>query len=245
MSQGIGLTAVQSERGEGAPVSELIGMPVRNTALLALVSAVMLVIWSVVLGSIAALRRGRPTDTLIQSVTLLWLALPEFVLGSILIILFAFVWPILPAVTFDVTLEGLVLPMLALLLGSVASTARLIRVGMLQVLESNYVVCARLRGLPEHRVIGRYVLPNSIAPSLQALAMIMSSFVGGVVVVEYLFGYPGLGTGFVSAVEGRDYPVVQAYAVLLAGFYIVVNLAADLIQVATNPRLRASVTKRT
>ncbi len=139
------------------------------------------------------------------------------------------------------TPEALVLPVATLVLGMLGVTARLVRVGVLETLGSNHVMSARLRGIPEPRVIRSHVLPTALGPSLQALAIATGIFVGGVVVIEYLFGYPGIGTGFVSAVAGRDYPVVQAYTLLLAGAYIVANVVADTITAITNPRIRASL----
>jgi peptide/nickel transport system permease protein len=231
--------AFAGQRGSGTPVTTLVGPPLLNTLVLASISFTLLVAGSLLLGTAAALRRASTLDSTIQVVTLLFIAMPEFVLGAVLIILFAFVWPVLPAVSLTVSPAALVLPVATLVLGMLGVTARLVRVSVIEVLNTNYVFNARLRGIPEARVIRSHVLPNALGPALQVLAITTGIFVGGVVVVEYLFGYPGIGTGLVNAVAGRDYPVVQAYALILAGTYIAANLIADAITALTNPRLRA------
>jgi peptide/nickel transport system permease protein len=240
ITQGGGALADRSV--SGTPVSTLIGPPLGNTLVLASISFVLLVAGSLVLGTAAAIRRASPLDTAVQVATLLFIALPEFVLGALLIIVFGFLWPVLPAVTLTVSPAGLVLPVATLVLGMLGVTARLVRVSVIDVLDTNYVMNARLRGVPEARVIRAHVLPNALGPTLQVLAITTGIFVGGVVVVEYLFGYPGIGTGLVTAVAGRDYPVVQAYALILAGTYIVANLIADTVTALTNPRLRVAMT---
>jgi peptide/nickel transport system permease protein len=231
-----------SDAVQGTAVSELIGGSLKNTAILASVSMILLIIVSLSLGVYSAMHRGSIADSGVQFFGLFFLGLPEFVLGALIIIAFAFYWPILPAISLDVTPKNLVLPVLTLVLVMMGSTVRLVRVGVIEVLKTNYVVTARLRGIPERRIIMRYVIPNAIAPVMQVFAIATGLFVGGVVVVEYLFGYPGIGTGFVSAASGRDYPVVQAYAVVLGCTYIVANIAVDLIALLTNPKMRAKAT---
>ena len=227
----------------GTSVTKLIAGSLGNTAILASVSMFFLVLISLILGIYSAMHQGSIMDSGIQFFGLFFLGLPEFVLGALLTIIFAFWWPILPAISMSVTPKNLVLPSLTLVLVMMGVTVRLVRVGVIEVLKTNYVVTARLRGIPERRVIMRYVMPNALAPVLQVFAIATGLFVGGVVVVEYLFGYPGIGTGFVSATSGRDYPVVQAYAVILGCTYIVANFLVDIFSLLTNPRMRAGVTK--
>jgi peptide/nickel transport system permease protein len=241
VTQGVGAFA---EAGAGGtPVTELIGTSIKNTAILAAVALVLLVALSILLGTVAAIRQGRPLDSSIQVVGLVFIAVPEFVLGAVLVILFSFVWPVLPAVSVDVTARTLVLPVATLVLCMLGVTVRLVRVGVIEVLQTNYVASARLRGIREATVLRRHVLPNSLGPTMQVFAIATGLFVGGVVVVEYLFGYPGIGTGFVNAVAGRDYPVVQAYTLVLAAAYIVANIIADVVTVLSNPRLRVAVAR--
>lgn len=222
----------------GTPVSELIISPLKNSAILASVSLILLVILTLLIGTYTALRAGSKIDKSIQIVGLLFIALPEFVLGAILIVIFCFALPILPAVSFTITPTNLVLPVATLLLSMIGVTMRLVRVGVIEVLKTNFVITARLRGIPERRIIRKYLLPSALAPTLQIFAIAAGLFVGGMVVVEYLFGYPGIGSGFVSAVAGRDYPLVQAYAVILGGTYVIANFIVDIITYFTNPKLR-------
>ena len=214
----------------GTPVSELIISPLKNSAILASVSLALLIILTLLIGTYTALRAGSKVDKSIQVVGLLFIALPEFVLGAILIVIFCFVIPILPAVSFTVTPINLVLPVTTLLLSMI---------GVTKVLKTNFVITARLRGIPERRIIRKYLLPSALAPTLQIFAIAAGLFVGGMVVVEYLFGYPGIGSGFVSAVAGRDYPLVQAYAIILGGTYVIANFIVDIIIYFTNPKLRS------
>lgn len=240
VTQGIGAFG-DASGAQGTPVSTLIGASLENTAILALVALFILVVLSILLGVVSALRQGSALDSAFQVGGLLFISLPEFVLGALLILVFAFFWPVLPAVSFDVTPRSLALPVAALVLSMLGVTVRLVRVGVLEVARENYVTSARLRGLPERTIVRHFILPNAMAPTLQVFAIATGLFVGGVVVIEYLFGYPGIGTGFVSAVAGRDYPVVQAYALVLGGVYVVANLFADLTTLALNPRVRAGM----
>ncbi len=116
---------------------------------------------------------------------------------------------------------------------------------MLEVLQSEYVLMARLKGLPERRVVLTHALPNAIAPTIQATALTLLFLAGGVVVVETVFGYPGFGRTLVEAVNDRDIPLIQTLTVILAAFYVTVNLAADLLVILVTPRLRASAGGRT
>jgi peptide/nickel transport system permease protein len=240
VTQGVGTLSGSG----GTKVSALIGPALVNSLILASISLGLVFVGSFLIGTGAAMRRNSPEDRVIQVVMLLFLALPEFVLGALLIIVFAFTWPVLPAVTLTPSAQGLVLPVATLVLGALGWTARLIRVSVSEILDTNYVANARLRGVPEARVIRSYVLPNSIAPVAQAFAMMTGAFLGEIVVVEYLFGYPGIGTGFVNAVAGRDYPVIDTYTLIFAGAYILANSVAAVVTTMANPRLRVAVAER-
>ncbi len=239
--QGVG--AYSDIGAGGTSVTKLIGSSLGKTAILAGISLVLVAILSILLGTAAALRRGSFVDSGIQVVGLLFIGLPEFVLGAILIIVFCFIWPVFPSISIEVSPSSLALPVATLVLCMLGVTVRYVRVGVIDVLRTNYVACARLRGVPEPRVLRRHVLPNALGPTMQVFAMVTGTFVGGVVVIEYLFAYPGIGTGFVNAVSGRDYPVIQAYTLILAGAYIVANLIADVVTMLCNPRLRAGTNR--
>lgn len=213
---------------------------------LVLSSAVIAIPLALVLGTLGAVRRDRPSDHVAQVVLLVLTALPEFVIGLALLILFATsVLKLLPAVALVPSggsafrhPKELVLPVLTLVLAVLPYLARLQRAAMIDVLESDYVQMARLKGLPEQLVVRRHALRNSVVPVVQGSALALIYLTGGIITIEYLFAYPGLGTALATAVEGRDVPVIQDVVLLLASVYVLVNLVADLLTVFLIPRLR-------
>jgi peptide/nickel transport system permease protein len=231
------------------PVTKLIGKPVENSAFLMLLAALVSVPLSIALGSIAARRRDRPFDHATSVVLLALAALPEFVTAIALVVLFGTtVFHVLPAVSLippqDAPwqhLKELVLPVTALVLAVTPYIARITRASMVEVLESDYVEMARLKGLREGPVLWKHALPNAVAPAIQVTALNLAYLAGGIVVVERVFGYPGIGSAFVDAVANRDLPVVQALAVLIAAAYVVLNLLADVATILVIPRLRTSI----
>src|SRR5690606_1174602 len=134
-------------------------------------------------------------------------------------------------------LANSVLPAVTLTLVLTAHILRMVRSSVIEVLESEYVLMARLKGIPFRRIVLRHVLPNSLLPAISVIGLTMAWLLGGVVIVESVYNYPGLGRMAVDAVSDRDLPLVQAIALLLGGIYIVTNLAADLLALFLNPRL--------
>src|SRR5680860_1635229 len=173
------------------------------------------------------------------------LSLPEFIIGSLLILVF-FSWlGLLPPVslvapgTSPLSRPGvLVLPVLTLLGASLAASIRMVRAGMVEALSAEYVTMARLNGFRERMVVTRYALRNALAPTVQVLAQNIQYLVGGIVVTEYLFNYPGLGKELVDAVAIRDVREVQSVALLIAAFYLLLNIVADFLVVLSVPKLR-------
>jgi peptide/nickel transport system permease protein len=228
------------------PVSELLSDRVANTAFLVFVAAVVAIPLSIGIGVWTAMRRDRPVDYVISTSTLVLAALPEFVIGIGLILLFAtsvFHW--FPAVSLLAPDERawsdpsvVVLPAATLVLAVTPYISRIMRGSMIEVLESEYVTMARLKGLPERTVIWRHAVPNAIVPAIQVTALQLAWMAGGVVVVEFVFSYPGIGALFIDAVDNRDMPVVQTITMLAAAIYVVLNLLADLATIAVTPRLR-------
>jgi len=204
---------------------------------------------AIILGSVAARRRDTPFDHATSLALLALAALPEFVIAIALVVLFATtVFHALPAVSLIPPedppwkhLNELVLPVTALVLAVSPYIARITRASMVEVLESDYVEMARLKGLREGSVLWRHALPNAIAPAIQVIALNLAYLAGGIVVVEFVFGYPGIGGAFVDAVANRDLPVVQALAILIAGAYVLLNLLADVATILVIPRLRTSI----
>ena len=220
----------------------------RGLASLALVGASVLIAipLAVLLGSLGAMRRDRPSDHATQGIVLVLTALPEFVIGlGLLILLGTTVFTVLPPVALIPSggaafthPRELALPVITLVLAVVPYLTRLQRAAMIDVLESDFVQMARLKGLPERTVVRRHALRNSLVPVVQGSALTLIYLTGGIVAIEYLFAYPGLGSALTTAVAGRDLPVVQAIVLLLASVYVIVNLVADLLTVLLVPRLR-------
>jgi peptide/nickel transport system permease protein len=233
---------------KGVPVTEVIGSRLKNTAILTLVTTALMIPLSIVFGIWSAARRDRLSDRTIGTVTLVLISLPEFVAATLLVLCFSLLWPVLPAVSLiDPSrsifgqAEVLVLPVLALLAAILAQTIRMVRASVLQVLQTEYVQTARLKGMPERRVLRRYVLPNALGPTIQVFAVNVAWLVGGIIVVETVFQYPGLGAGLVDAVSKRDIPTVQAISLVIAVAYVVINLLADVLTVLLNPKLRSAL----
>ncbi|NLA29804.1 MAG: ABC transporter permease [Propionibacterium sp.] len=228
------------------PVAELIGERVGASLVLMVSAALIAVPAGILIGIYSALRRGRPADSAITGISLVLAALPEFVVGIALVTLFSTtVFQVLPAVTMQPPgtkvwdfPEQLVLPVAVLVLVVTPYIARMMRATMLEVLDSGYVEMARLKGVPERQVILRHALPHAIGPVAQVIAIQLAWMAGGVVVVEFLFRYPGLGQALIDAVKYRDVMVVVAITLIIATVYIAVNLIADIIGIMANPKLR-------
>lgn len=230
------------------PVTEVLGPALINSGVLMLCAAVIAIPLSMAIGTWSAMRRDRPVDQTVSVLTLVLAALPEFVIGILLILIFATgLFQALPAVFVIIPGEAvwsepkqLVLPVLTLVLAVSPYIIRIMRATMLEVLDSDYVQQARLKGLPERTVIVRHAIPNAIGPVAQVIALQLAWLLGGVVLVEFLFRYPGIGFQLTDSVTNRDLPLVQAIVLVIALFYIIVNLIADGITLAANPKVRTA-----
>jgi peptide/nickel transport system permease protein len=229
-------------------VASLIGGRLANSTFLVLVAAIFALPLSLVLGVWMAVKRDRPADHVLSMTTLVLAALPEFVIGIVLVVLLATnVAHVFPAVSLVPPGEHawdepnvVVLPALTLIIAVTPYISRIMRASMVEVLESDYVTMARLKGLPNRVVIWRHAVPNAIVPAIQVSALQLAYMAGGVVVVEVVFSYPGIGSALVDAVGNRDVPVVQALSLIIAAVYVVVNVGADLITILVTPRLRTA-----
>jgi len=246
------LNAVQGNFGSsfaaGVPVLQLIGHRMENSGFLVLVSAVVAIPLSFVLGAWSAVRRDRLADHVIGAVTLFFASLPEFIVGIGLAILFATtVVHILPAdslipptsAAWD-NMNLVVLPAATLVLVTVPYIVRIARASIVEALESEYVEMARLRGIGWWRVLVVHAMRNSLVPAIQVSAIELAWMAGGVVLVESVYSYPGIGTALVDAVGNRDIPVIQAITLAVAALYVLVNLAADVATILLTPRLRTA-----
>ncbi len=226
------------------PVSELVAPRLWNTLFLAGVTAVVAVPVALFLGLTAALFRNSLYDRVVNALTLTTIATPEFFVAYILILLFGSLWPIFPSLAnvdastpFFERLYRVSLPAMTLTLVIVAHMMRMTRAAIINLLASPYIQMARLKGASRAEVILRHALPNAWAPIATVIAFNLAYLVVGVVVVEVVFVYPGIGQLMVDAVTTRDIPVVQACALIFAATYIILNLIADIIGIITNPRL--------
>lgn len=227
-------------------VNTLLGDRVVASLVLMLTAAVIATPLGLAVGTWSALRRDRAGDHAVSAVTLVLAALPEFVIGIALIVLLSTsALRILPSVTLTrpgqpvwSAPEQLVLPVLTLVLAVTPYITRMMRSTMIEVLGSGPVEMARLKGLPARRVVLRHAFPHAIGPVAQVIAIQLAWLAGGVVIVEFLFRYPGVGAALVDAVDNRDVQVVQAITLIVAAVYIIVNLLADVVGMLANPRLR-------
>jgi peptide/nickel transport system permease protein len=229
------------------PVSTYLHDRLINSAFLVIVAGVISIPLSIAIGAYAALRRDRFFDVSSSIGTLLLAALPEFVVGVTLVVLFATTVfkHALPAVAYLApgerpwdNLEEMILPIVTLIIAVTPYVARIMRASMIEVLESDYVEMARLKGVPEREVVIRHALPNALGPTFQVIALNLAYLAGGVIVVEYVFSYAGIGGALQNAVSTRDMPVVQALAMLIAALYVVLNMLADIATILVTPRLR-------
>lgn len=230
------------ERPAGPLILEALG----RSAILGGISIVLVAIAGIALGIHSAVRRGRLDDQVLTLVQYLQIAIPEF-FWCILVILFFASWlGWLPATGYTPLEEGgvlrwashLVLPVLTLVLGLIAHVSRMVRSSMLEALDSQYVLAARAKGMPERVVLWAHALPNALLPAITVLAIDVGLLIGGIVVTETIFSYPGLGRLLIYAIDNQDLPLMMGGMIVVTGVYALANLAADLLYALLNPRIR-------
>ncbi|MEQ1873892.1 MAG: ABC transporter permease [Ilumatobacteraceae bacterium] len=232
----------------GVPILEYIDDRVVNSLFLLTLASAVSIPLSLFIGAVQARYRDGKFDQ-VSSFSMLGLAsIPEFVIGVILVIVFSTVqWKLLPAVAQFGTdkpwqhMDQMVLPTVTLVLGAVPYISRVTRAALIEVLDSDYVEMARLKGAPERTVLWRHAMPNSLGPVFQVIALNIAYFAAGVIVVEFLFNFPGIGGALSAAVGSRNIPVIQFLVMILATVYVVVNLVADVATILVTPRLRTRV----
>ena len=230
----------------GRPIVDLIGWRFANTLFLAAAAAVVAVPVSILLGILAALYRNSIFDRIISMATLSTISFPEFFVAYILIALLSVQFIVFPSVSnindqmsFWEKINAVVLPCLTLTLVVVAHMMRQTRAAIINVLSSPFIEMARLKGLRRARVVVRHAFPNALSPVINVVALNLAYLVAGVVIVEVVFAYPGMGQLLVDSVTKRDIPVVQASGLIFAATYVTLNLLADVLSIISNPRLRA------
>jgi len=233
--------ALSNRRDIATAISQRLG----NTIFLASVAAAISVPLAIFLGLLAVRYRDRWPDRLISGITLTSISLPEFLLGYIMMFIFAVKLGWFPSVStinasmsFGQKLNAVALPALVLTMVVLAHMMRMTRAAILNVMQSAYIETAELKGLRRFTIIFRHAMPNSIAPIVNVVMLNLAYLVVGVVVIEVVFVYPGMGQYLVDHVTKRDVPVVQACGLIFAAVYIGLNLLADLISILSNPRLR-------
>lgn len=216
-----------------------------NSAILAGAALLFTVPVSLLLGIVAGLNKNRWPDTIISLVTLAGVAQPEFVTGTFLVAIFATWLHLLPATnTFDTsigfwpTVQAFIMPVITLSLVLLAYIGRMTRTNMIDVMETDYIRSAILKGMPFHRVVLRHALRNALLPSITIIASNIGWLLGGIVVTESLFGYPGLGRLLLQAVQGRDVSLLQDITLVIALVFALSNLLADTLYAVLNPRVR-------
>ena len=228
------------------PVTAIVGLRLRNSAWLAGFALVAVALVAIPLGTLAALRRGRWLDLAILTGSYIGISVPEFVTGMVLILVLA--GPTLHlfptgdyapmAAGLRTWLSHLVLPALTLTLVLLAHVLRQTRSGLVEVLQSAYVRTARLKGATERRVVGRHALRNGLLPAVTVIALDLGYLMGGIVVVEEVFAYPGMGRLILYAIQNRDVPLLQVSILIVAATYAFANFAADLAYAWLDPRIR-------
>ena len=227
------------------PVSALIATRLPKSLVLAGLTAAVATPLALTLGVFAALRRGSAVDRALSLATLSMVAVPEFLVATLLVLIFAVKLRWLPSITVVpehptiwTFFRGYLLPVLTLTFGVVAQMARMTRAAVIDQLRQPYAEMARLKGLGPVRVVMRHALPNAAGPIVNAVALSLSYLIGGAIIVETIFNYPGLASLMVDAVTSRDMPLLQACAMIFCSGYMILVLVADVAAILANPRLR-------
>lgn len=227
------------------PIAPILFDAIGNSAILALSSIGLVALVGIWLGVYSAIHHGKAGDHIVSLATYVTLAVPEFFWCVLLIILFVGYLGWFPATGYTSLSEGffvwaqhLILPVVALVMGLMAHVSRLTRSSMLEVMHSQYVLAARAKGVPEGLVIRRHALRNALLPTITVLAIDIGVLMGGIVVVETIFSYPGLGRLLIFAIQQMDVPLIQACLIVVTIVYAVANLLADILYTFLNPRIR-------
>jgi peptide/nickel transport system permease protein len=244
----MGESIASQATGGHASVSSIVGPRLKNSLVLALITFALLIPLGLVVGAFVGTRPGTVVDHTISLGAVAVISLPEFVTGTVLILVFAVGLGVLPPASFLFPGQSplsdpsiLVLPVCTLLAASLAQMIRMVRAGVIDAMRTPFVEMARLDGFSESRVTRTFALRNSIAPVIQVIALNMQWLIGGIVVTETVFGYPGVGQAIVQAVNLRDIPTVQALGIIIAAVYIATNIVADVVVVLAIPKLRTEM----
>ena len=227
------------------PVADIISERLPNTLTLAALTTLLAVPLAFLIGISSAVGRGGKLDRALNILTLSMVALPEFLVATVAVLIFSVKLLWLPSIalipqdpTLGEFLRAYAMPVIVLGVGVIAQLGRMIRAAIISELDRPYVEMARLKGVLPTRLIFRHVLPNAVGPIVNAMALSLSYLFGGAIIVETIFSYPGLASLMVNAVTSRDMPLLQACAMIFCGTYLFLVLIADMVAILANPRLR-------
>jgi peptide/nickel transport system permease protein len=230
------------------PIAPIVMEALIRSLVLAIAALFIVAVMGIGLGVLAAVQRGRLSDQLVSAISYIGIAVPDFFWAIVLILVFGSYLQLLPTGGYAPISDGflpwvkhLVLPVVTLVLMLLARVARLTRSSMIDVLQTNYVKYARAKGMPERVVIFRHALKNALLPTITVLAINFGWILGGVVVIETVFSYPGLGRLLLFAIQRHDLPLIQATILLVSTAYCLANLVADLLYAVVNPKIRHSM----
>ncbi|MGI9336582.1 MAG: ABC transporter permease [Gammaproteobacteria bacterium] len=236
-------TALTSSR----PVGEILAARIGNTVRLAALAFALYLPLTLIPALIQALQRDRAEDHVLSVLSLVALSIPDFLLATLMLIGFAVILPWFPAMSIvDASTSGaeffaaIVLPATTLAIVMAVYAVRMLRDNLIEILEADFIRMAELKGLSRTRVLLRHALPNAIVPTLNVTALNLAYLIGGVVIVEKVFAFPGFGSLTVEALQLRDAPLIEATVLIAAGVYILANLVADVAAIVLNPRLRSA-----
>jgi peptide/nickel transport system permease protein len=241
----LGISKAGLGAGLGTPIVEMLGPRIDNTAMLTVLVGAIAIPISVALGLLAAMHPGTKLDRTITFSTLNIISIPDFLIATILVLVFAVSLGWLPSIVYLrgdesgwVLMKTIAMPLMTLVILCSSQIIRMTRATVLNVMSSPYVEMAILKGIPRRRIILRHALFNAIGPIVNVIALNLAWLVGGVVVVEQIFSYPGLAKLMIEAVQMRDMPLVQACAMIFCAVYVVLIFIADMATILSNPRLR-------
>ena len=232
---------------QGRSVGDVIGPRLANSVVLVVAAALVSTVVGVVGGVLAAYYRDKWFDDVTSTLALAASALPEFVVGVLVVLVFSVgIFDFFPAVSILPPEQRiwndsskLVLPVLTLVIVTTPYMFRMVRAAVIEALQSDYAEVAELKGVSTRRLLFGHALPNAVAPAVQVFGLNVLYLAGGIVLVETVFQYPGIGLSLVSAIQSRDVPVIQFLVVLLAIFYVVLNILTDVVVLLATPRRRA------
>ena len=224
-----------SLKNRGRDVIDILVDGLKTSAKLGVTAAAIALVLGIVLGAVAALRRNKLIDRVIMVFTTACISMPSFIMGTLLLILFAITLGILPAN--GNAAGGLILPIITLSLSPMANITRLTRSSMLDVLGQDYIRTAKAKGVPGVKVIFGHALKNALIPVITYVGPMLAYIVTGSLVVEQIFAVPGIGRAFVSSITDRDYPVIMGTTILLASLIVIMNMVSDILYKVVDPRI--------